>query len=208
MPGPAFNNIRGGVLPKTKCDSMQGLRIELQETEREALQVASTASAIGDVLSGLGGLLMPFQGAITAFAAAYLAGDIADEVIERWLNPLVASTRSSLAGEAESQYATFTSYLYTRSWPLDGAAARAFIMDIDNGISFQWLRQRMVSFVDTAVVETAAPMSSLGTPAEAWSIFYPYDELQNDAIYQANQVVQNQGGISGLFFRLITPNPS
>lgn len=194
-------------MPKAKCTSVQGVRIELQETERDALQLATAGSAAGDILTGIGNLLMPFQGAITAFTAAYLAGTIAPEVMER-LDRIVAKNRVALAGEAETQYSTFTAYLYTQSWPIDTTEARAFIVDADNGISFDWLRQRMYAFLKTASADTAAPLSSLGTPAEAWAQFYPYDELQNEAIYHLNQRVQSQRGPLGVFLRAITPNPS
>jgi hypothetical protein len=194
-------------MPKAKCDSIQGVRIELQQTERDALQLATAGSAVGDILTGLGNALMPFQGAITAFVAAYLAGEIAEEVKEE-LDKVVSKNREALAGNAEDQYATFTSYLYTKSWPLNSTDAKAFVMDLDNGISLKWLRTRMVSFINTTQRDTAAPMSSLGTPAEAWAIFYPYEELQNEAIYQINQLAQSQTGPLGVLLRAITPNPS
>ena len=195
-------------MPKSKCDSMTGVRIELQETERDALQAIAAGSTIGDVLGGIGALLMPFQGAITAFMAAYLAGEIAEEVIDRFLDPIVARNREQLAGQAENQYSAFTAYLYTQGWPLDPVAAKAFIMDSENGISLRWLRTRMVAYVDTTQVVTAAPISSLGTPAEAWAIFYPYAELQNEAIYHINQSIQSTPGPLGWGYGLITPNPS
>lgn len=194
-------------MPKSKCDSMQGLRIELQQTERDALQAIAAGSTIGDILGGLGALLMPFQGAITAFTAAYLAGEIAEEVKEQ-LDKLVTRNRAALAGGAEDQYAAFTAYLYTQSWPLNASEASAFISSPDSGITLNWLKERMEAFIRTSQQSTAAPMSTLGTPAEAWAIFYPYDELQNEAIYHINQSVQSQSGPLGIFLRAITPNPS
>lgn len=193
-------------MPKSKCDSMSGVRIELQETERDALQAIAAGSTIGEILGGVGALLMPFQGAITAFVSLYLAGEIAEEVKEE-LDKLVARNRVALAGNAEDQYSAFTAHLYPQSWPIDEASNRAWL-NSEEGVKLKWLRARAYAFLKTSQQTTSAPMSSLGTPAEAWALFYPYEELQNEAIYNLNQTVQSQPGLLGSLLRAITPNPS
>jgi hypothetical protein len=58
---------------KAKADQTVGVRLELQSLERENLELLVGAHAVGDVLVGVGTLLKPFEGAITAFAVAYIA---------------------------------------------------------------------------------------------------------------------------------------
>jgi len=62
-------------MPVTKAapDSVASIRLELQSLERDNLELFVGASAVGDILTGVGRVLMPFEGAITAFAVAYIA---------------------------------------------------------------------------------------------------------------------------------------
>lgn len=187
-------------MPKKPCDSIQGLRIELQQSEREALQMASAAQSIGSIMGGIGALLMPFQGAFTAFMTAWLAGEIADEVKEA-LDNIIQRNRTLLASNAAEEYSAFAAHLYPQSWPLDVAANREWIK---SEVSLDWMRNRMYVFLSTSTMTTAAPMSSLGTPAEAWALFFPYEEMENEAIYHTNRLVNSMSWFHGL----ITPEPN
>lgn len=64
-------------------------RLELQETERAALEAAlagrfvtNAVSAAGSVFSGIGNMLTPFAGALTAIAGVWLADKTLDEVLD------------------------------------------------------------------------------------------------------------------------------
>jgi len=60
-------------MPRRRVDRLEGLRIEFNQTERDALEMWAAGSAAGDVLSGVGRMLAPFEGAITALVVAYIA---------------------------------------------------------------------------------------------------------------------------------------
>ncbi len=76
-------------MPKAKPTQIIVHRVELQETERAALEAAlagrfvtNAVSAAGSVLSGIGQALAPFSGVLTAIGAAYIAEKGVSAVIE------------------------------------------------------------------------------------------------------------------------------
>ena len=76
-------------MPKSKPTQTIVHRIELQETERAALEAAlagrfvtNAVSAAGSVLSGFGQALAPFAGVLTAIGAAYIAEKGIEAAIE------------------------------------------------------------------------------------------------------------------------------
>ena len=78
-------------MPKAKPTQVIVHRIELQQSEREALEAAlagrfvtNAVSAAGSVFTGLGNLLTPFTGVLTAIGALYLADKTLDEIKEKW----------------------------------------------------------------------------------------------------------------------------
>lgn len=67
-------------MPKAKPDQVIVHRVELQETERATLEAAlagrfvtNAVSAAGSVFAGIGSVLAPFTGVLTAIGAAYIA---------------------------------------------------------------------------------------------------------------------------------------
>ena len=60
-------------MPKRRVRNLDGIRIEFNQTERDALEMWAAGSAAGDVLSGVGRILAPFEGAITALTVAWIA---------------------------------------------------------------------------------------------------------------------------------------
>tara|TARA_R110002020_G_scaffold254392_2_gene468093 strand:- start:366 stop:962 length:597 start_codon:yes stop_codon:yes gene_type:complete len=77
-------------MPKSKPTHTIVHRIELQETERAALEAAlagrfvtNAVSAAGSVLSGFGQALAPFSGALTAIAALWIADKSIEEIQEQ-----------------------------------------------------------------------------------------------------------------------------
>jgi hypothetical protein len=76
-------------MPKSKPDIVHSVRIELQETERATLEAAlagrfvtNAAMAGGNLLKGVGAALAPFQGALTALAAVWIAEKTVEEIAE------------------------------------------------------------------------------------------------------------------------------
>ena len=132
-------------MPKAKPDSVQSIRIELQETERAALEASLAAGGIANLLHGIGAVLLPFQGAITAFAAAWLAGELADEVKEQ-LDKVVGGLRGSIQEPTAQNYQEITAVLYPLSFPLssdDNSMLRSF----SRGLPDSTLRVRFNAFI-------------------------------------------------------------
>ena len=76
-------------MPKAKPDQVIVHRIELQQSERDAMEAALAGrfvtngiSAIGNVLGGLGAALVPFSGVLTALAGLWIAERTFEEVVE------------------------------------------------------------------------------------------------------------------------------
>jgi hypothetical protein len=76
-------------MPKAKPSQVIVHRLELQTTEREALEAAlagnfltNAVSAAGSVLTGLGAVLAPFSGALTAIAGLWIAEKGATALID------------------------------------------------------------------------------------------------------------------------------
>ena len=74
---------------KSKPSQIIVHRIEFQETERATIEAAlagrfvtNSAAAAGQVFHGLGNLLTPFAGAISALAALWIADRSIEEIIE------------------------------------------------------------------------------------------------------------------------------
>lgn len=190
-------------MPKAKPDSVQSIRIELQETERAALEASLAAGGIANLLHGIGAVLLPFQGAITAFAAAWLAGELADEVKEQ-LDKVVGGLRGSIQEPTAQNYQEITAVLYPLSFPLssdDNSMLRSF----SRGLPDSTLRVRFNAFIlQTEQVMFISEMEVQNlTPSESWSLFYPWDEMLNDSIYDANRTVSR----TNWFVDLITPDP-
>lgn len=74
--------------PKAKPDSVQVVRFELQERERDLAEglvlgnaVGNVMSGAGAIISGVGAALAPFAGAFTALAAVWIADRTLDEIM-------------------------------------------------------------------------------------------------------------------------------
>jgi hypothetical protein len=67
-------------LPRRKADKVHSIRLELQQNERDALDIWVASKAIDNIGTGVGQLLMPFSGAISAVMAAWIAKEGAEAV--------------------------------------------------------------------------------------------------------------------------------
>lgn len=194
-------------MPKRAADSVNSIRIELQETERAALEASLTAGGIANLLHGIGAVLLPFQGAITAYVTAWLAGEIAEEAKEA-LDKIVRRNRESMSSSANEQYQAITAWLYPRTIPLNLKEAREFKKGPDGKkttLPSKFMRRRFQAFLNqTQQTMFISHMESQNlTLAEAWALFYPWEEAQNEAIYEINQRISG----ANWFLDLITPDP-
>ena len=87
-------------MPKAKPTQVILHRLELQETERATIEAAlagkfvtNVVGAAGSVFTGIGNMLAPFSGALTAIAAAYIA--------EKGISGLMDAAKD--LGEAQKQ---------------------------------------------------------------------------------------------------------
>ena len=76
-------------MPKAKPTQVIVHRLELQQTERDAFEAAlagkfltNAVSATGSILTGMGAVLAPFSGALTAIAGLWIAEKGATALIE------------------------------------------------------------------------------------------------------------------------------
>ncbi len=182
-------------MPKKPVKEVLGIRIELQETERAALEASLVANGIAGILSSLGSALSPFSGAITALTVAWIADDFSDNA-KAYLDKIVGRNRARLASDANQSYKAITAYLYPLSWEsFDYEDAGKFKKGPDGKkttIPEKWMRQRFQSFMNqTKQTMFISEMERQNlTPSEAWSLFYPYDEMENEAIYNFNQAAR------------------
>ena len=197
-------------MPKKACSDLRGIRFELQQSERDTLEAYLAANGVGQVLQGVGAVLAPFSAAFAVFVAAYLADEIVGEAKEI-LDGVVDRNREALAQPANESYMAITAYLTPLSWPLDIEAAETFKKSPDGNktvIPQRFIRRRFQQFL--TMIAAATPLFRVHvieagkTPAETWAEFYPYEEMQNDAIFYINQAV----GSGNPLLRWILPEPT
>jgi len=100
-------------MPKAKCDQTIGLRIELQKSERDILEGVALAQGLSGILQGVGSILTPFAGVLSAFAAAYIAKEGVDKILN-WANAKLAEKELAIDDE-------YAAYLATRQASIDHA---------------------------------------------------------------------------------------
>jgi len=85
-------------MPKAKVSDLQGLRIELQETERGSLELIAISNAVKNVGQGIGSIITPFlQMSATSgvLFGAVLTAATTHNLIEKALdeiNPILADS--------------------------------------------------------------------------------------------------------------------
>ena len=67
-------------MPKRKADKVHSIRLELQQNERDALDIWVASKAIDNIGTGVGTLLMPFSAAFSTLMAAWIAKEGAEAV--------------------------------------------------------------------------------------------------------------------------------
>lgn len=213
-------------MPKAKPTQVIVHRIELQETERAAVEAAlagkfvtNGVTAAGSVLSGIGGLLAPFGGVLTAVFALWAADktwDMAKEAGEEQKQEL----QEQAAEAGAPMYNAFTSYLNTM-YAVNGRAGICDVPEWRQGrfgavgtspsIESQYvpeLQMRCPNFFIAIMHRffeyycAQLPVDAVQhqqTAVELFEEFYPLSQYGIDAYYYAQQALTQTGGVLGTF---------
>lgn len=192
-------------MPKSKPTQTIVHRIELQETERAALEAAlagrfvtNAVSAAGSVLSGFGQALAPFSGVLTAIAGVWLADQTIDEVIDK----VKEKGEEEKQRREESYYNVgnlnmqrFNSWLIA-TYENGGWAAicnsdnvAEWIRSVSNTakpIQYMppWFTDIQKKFLNIICAQSDA-MKEKQNPSQLWQDFYSIEDYGNDAYYYA-----------------------
>ena len=179
-------------MPKAKPDLVIVHRIELQQSERDAMEAALAGrfvtngiSAVGSVLGGLGAALVPFSGAITALAALWIAERTFEEVVEsvkevkeagedivEWVSP----------SKTQQTFQYIASYLQAcNGW--DGLMERGseLMQHLDDVNASPILKRKLMAFIKNAkMLKKTTGEWPHYTPEKAWIQFYTPQEYYRD----------------------------
>ena len=110
--------------PKKKTDSLIGYRLELQDKERDALELIAASTAVKNVGEGVGAVIAPFGKVLSAVLAAWIAKEGVEVALTQW---------EGIQKEAQARFETQKKQAYIDSgseetyeeWSSSGAPARA-----------------------------------------------------------------------------------
>ena len=191
-------------MPKAKPTQIVVHRIELQETERAALEAAlagnfvtNAVNAAGSVLSGFGQALAPFSGALTAIAGLWIADKTVEEVMEK-----VKDKGEQVKQEREESYhekgnlnmQRFNAWLIatyeTGGWDAicNPLIVSEWLRDVMNPLSpaFMppWFVTICTDFLNTICAQSEG-MKANQIPSELWQDYYSIEQYGSDAYYHA-----------------------
>lgn len=191
-------------MPKSKPTQTIVHRIELQETERAALEAAlagrfvtNAVSAAGSVLSGFGNMLVPFSGALTAIAGLWIADRTVEEVIEN-----IRDKGEQVKQEREESYhekgnlnmQRFNAWLIatyeTGGWDAicNIDIVSEWLRDVRNPLSPafmpSWFVTICTNFLNIICAQSDG-MKATQNPSELWADYYSIEQYGNDAYYHA-----------------------
>lgn len=138
-------------MPKAKPDQVIVHRLELQQSERDAMEAALAGrfvtngiSAVGNFLNAFGNALSPFSGAITALAGVWIAGRSWEELKDIVLDPIVDVIRAPVLEKYAGDYALIVAWLNaqyaTQGWDFldqDYSSHEAYF-NTSEGVSTLW----------------------------------------------------------------------
>ena len=176
-------------MPKAKPTQVIVHRIELQQSERDAMEAAlagqfvtNAVTATGAIIGGIGTMLVPFTGVLTAIGAAYLAekgiGTVIEEIKEGvesagdvvdWLKP---STQ-------QDAYTYICTYLTAHTW--DSMSPTDLVDDLKKMNANPILPIKVQAWAKVVMQQKAQSGSwpSLD-PVQSWKGFYGPSEYLRD----------------------------
>ena len=181
-------------MPKAKPTSIVVHRIELQETERAALEAAlagnfvtNAVGAIGSVLSGFGQALTPFSGVLTAIGAAYIAEKSVSEIVEA---AKTAAETIPLYDPRNQQnaYMYLVNYLKANSeWDKLGGKLTKLISDLEGMKASPLLLVKLKQWAKYVVSQKNRTGSwPNDSPAKSFGSFYSAQDFARDNIDTLN----------------------
>ena len=196
--------------PKARPTSVIVHRIELQETERATLEAAlagrfvtNAVGAAGSVFTGIGNLLAPFGGALTAIAALWIADRSLDEILEgaKDLGEKQKAKMEESFQDAGAKYISYYSAWLQSKFELGGwdevCNSRVELMkdyyDPFNPtrtlMGPQWFFDEFLRFL-TNVCDPNNVNARNENPVDLWAQWYSVDQYGQDAYYWAQQDVK------------------
>jgi len=189
---------------KPKADNIHLFRLELQQTERDALEAAlagrfvtNAVSATGNVLTGIGNALSPFSGAIQAFAVAWIAEKSVDEILDAAKNAgarqKVSNEESYHAGgQVHIQYfsAWLSSQFENGGWEAVCSPKSRSNLAINRFQNLttramqgpNWFFDIFLKFLDTICAQSDG-MKATQNPVDLWAEWYSVEQYGKDAYY-------------------------
>jgi hypothetical protein len=198
-------------MPKAKPTQVIVHRIELQQSERDALEAAllgrfatNAVSSAGHVLTGIGNLLVPFSGVLTAFGALWI-GDRSLEMVREDGERRKRENERSYEGDGADVLSMVSAYLIARysehGWrpapPAGGFYAnfilwyREYVENTPNDrvIITQWFGQEILApFLRLCDERMDADATPTQTPAEMWDEWYTTEQYGRDAYYYNTRI--------------------
>lgn len=197
-------------MPKAKPTQVIVHRIELQQTEREALEAAlagnfvtNAVSAAGSVFTGLGNMLAPFGGALTAIAGLWLADKTLDEALDAARahgEKTKERLEESFQEEGSKEIAYYSAWLSAKygegGWDAVCAGRTELLGEYYNPtnparalMGPQWFFDEFMRFLAN-VCDPDNVMARSHNPSDLWAEWYDVEQYGKDAYYWAQQEVK------------------
>ena len=183
-------------MPKRPIDKgcQNGLRIELQESERDMLR----AFLVGKTVTNAASAVAPVAAAVATPLIAWGVAQFTAQEFKDFLNDRVGGVRETYVGTSQTAYDQVTATFQIETWATWNSETGLNRMreniatiqeSIENPYWRQWreiLFQRAEMFIAQFTNNPAgiAEAERQGmNPAGAWVNFYPQSEFENDVIY-------------------------
>lgn len=177
-------------MPKAKPDQVIVHRIELQQSERDAMEAAlagrfitNGVTAVGAALTGLGAALAPFSGALTALATLWIADRTIDEIVES-----VKQIKEEAPWEWISPSKTLDTFSYisafmqaSNGWDDFNSRTAELANELKSRNASPILEMKLQAFIKNALMTFKTTGQWPQQPiAKAWNNFYSAQEYYND----------------------------
>jgi len=194
-------------VPKPKATEVIVHRIDLQPSMKESMDNFLIGKTVTNALQAVGSIASAAGPALAVLVGWWIADKTLDD-LKGGLDKIVENTRGKISEGAAADYQAISAFLYPMTYPLDYHAMGLFKKGPDGkktNIKLKWMRKRFQAFMNqTQQVMFIAEMQKQNkTPAEAWALFYPWEEMENEAVAELNKIISSRGWV----WDLITPNP-
>jgi hypothetical protein len=180
-------------MPKAKADQVIVHRVELQKTEREAMEAYLLGKTATNAVSAVGTLLTPFAGAIGTIVAAWIAKEGAEAAWEKatgYFERQGQAVVDSVAQDEVANYQRVMAYLHT--------CTSAY--DCEKNIQQLWDQMGDSQLVKPKFIRWALAVkpqwSNWTWPANAlssWKSYYPPSALVNDVKQGVKETIRPKG---------------